>query len=686
MMIQLRSQGVLVLFLSFISCSFAFTTSAEAKSTVRDALSGNTPLLIKAAERRDEIIEIISSRGIVSNEIEVYVPDASFIKLHFNKFKLPRGLVIEVSNPDGTEVYRYSNSRKDTLTFDSGQGDDGVTSFSAMSISGDSAVIRVLGKRGLVQALKHRVEIDYFMEGLPEDSVSGSRDFAEPVSQIQSTGREDNFKTESRCGSEDRADAVCWAGSHPTEFDRSRPVAKLLINGNTLCTAWRVGSGNHLLTNRHCLPDQAKTTSTEVWFNYQTIECGVPEVSSGLVKVAADNLLINNADLDYTLFTVNQFEAVSDFGYLGLDIREGMVGDRIYIPQHGSGAPKQFSIESDMNISGHCEIDDVDLNAYVPGTDVGYFCDTTGGSSGSPVLSEDTNRVIALHHLGGCLNQGVSVSLIWPEISEFFGNVVPTGDDEDPSTNNPPEAQFSIACAGLHCIFDASSSFDSDGNIVSYDWNLGDGNTTSGMYISHDYVSEGSFEIVLSARDNDGANGQHANTVSLTTGNASPVAVFLVACDQGICNFDATSSYDSDGAVSTYAWDFGDGNSIETPNSLYSHEYAAGGDYLVKLTVQDNLAATGNAESWVNVVLPDVNSLELTAIFLKQKGRKSVQLSWSGAVSSQVDIFRDGDLLTTTQNDGEYTDNKLPKRSKSASYQLCQINSLACTAEINVRF
>jgi hypothetical protein len=33
------------------------------------------------------------------------------------------------------------------------------------------------------------------------------------------------------------------------------------------------------------------------------------------------------------------------------------------------------------------------------------------------------------------------------------------------------------------------------------------------------------FTIVLSARDNDGANGQHANTVSLTTGNASPVAV-----------------------------------------------------------------------------------------------------------------------------------------------------------------
>ena len=183
-MFQSRLYGISAFFLACISCSLLCASNVEAKSIEDRSWSNSNPRLVQAANRRDETIEIVSHRGVVSEEIEVHVPEASFVKLHFSKFELPHGVIIEVSNPGGTEVYRYSNSWKDALTFDP-LLEDGVTSFSAMSISGDTALIRVLGRHGLVRPGEHGVEIDYLMEGLPERAVVGLDDLSGTGSQTQ---------------------------------------------------------------------------------------------------------------------------------------------------------------------------------------------------------------------------------------------------------------------------------------------------------------------------------------------------------------------------------------------------------------------------------------------------------------------------------------------------------------------
>lgn len=53
--------------------------------------------------------------------------------------------------------------------------------------------------------------------------------------------------------------------------------------------------------------------------------------------------------------------------------------------------------------------------------------------------------------------------------------------------------------------FDASASHDNDGTIIAYQWNFGDGDTGSGATISHTYDSFGTFTVVLTVIDNDGA-------------------------------------------------------------------------------------------------------------------------------------------------------------------------------------
>ena len=53
---------------------------------------------------------------------------------------------------------------------------------------------------------------------------------------------------------------------------------------------------------------------------------------------------------------------------------------------------------------------------------MGYRCDTSPGSSGSPVLAGSSNKVIALHHLGGCPNEGARMNLIFNEIKGLIDN------------------------------------------------------------------------------------------------------------------------------------------------------------------------------------------------------------------------------------------------------------------------
>ena len=66
--------------------------------------------------------------------------------------------------------------------------------------------------------------------------------------------------------------------------------------------------------------------------------------------------------------------------------------------------------------AGNCSGADPGYTGYAAGSDVAYYCDTEGGSSGSPVLSRKTDKVVALHHFGGCPNSGVRADLLYARI------------------------------------------------------------------------------------------------------------------------------------------------------------------------------------------------------------------------------------------------------------------------------
>lgn len=79
----------------------------------------------------------------------------------------------------------------------------------------------------------------------------------------------------------------------------------------------------------------------------------------------------------------------------------------------------------------------------------------------------------------------------------------------------------------------------------------------------------------------------------LLAGNDAPVAILEAAPTRGeaplTVEFDASRSYDPDGLIVSYLWDFGDGTTAEGPQ--VRHTYAQNGIYIATLTVVDAFGA-----------------------------------------------------------------------------------------------
>jgi len=594
------SDDILANDLKHLASSPALSADLPVNQNGASCASPLNPQKSSAGRRVNERISVLSELEFTDGKSELHVPGASFVKIHFAEFRLPPWVTVEVSNPDRTERYVYQAGKRGRHTRNKREGDDGKYRFSAMSITGDTAVVRVSGARQLGRSLrKYRLDIDYYVAGYPREDNNGSQSIQSL--NLQSTGKVIKSKTETICGSNDFDDAPCYEFILQEKYDASRAVAKLLIdNGRNACTGWRVGSGNHLFTNEHCIANQAELEASEVWFDYELEFCGA-ETTKPPVKVTGAELLAVDHVLDFALFTVNDFQAILEFGNLGLEIDDPQMGELIYVPQHAYGLPRTISVDSDLNLSGQCEIDNANRDGRGERTDLGYYCDTAAGSSGSPVLLTDTNKVIALHHYGGCLNAGVKMSLIWPEVAEFFGGVVPGTGDEEPPQNLSPEAVVHAGCEGLTCNLDATASTDADGDIIGYLWDFGDGSVANEPVVTHEFGSPGDYQISLLVEDDVGATGVATTMVSVAAHNKPPSAAFQVACEETSCSFDAGLSTDADGQVVQYAWNFGDGDTLQTGFALAAHSFAGAGDYPVKLTVTDDDGDSATAQSVVTV-------------------------------------------------------------------------------------
>ncbi len=88
------------------------------------------------------------------------------------------------------------------------------------------------------------------------------------------------------------------------------------------------------------------------------------------------------------------------------------------------------------------------------------------------------------------------------------------------AANQPPVANFSFSptapSVGQLVFFNASTSTDADGSIVSYDWDFGNGATGTGREASFIYNVAQSYVVVLTVTDDDGARGSFSRTIVIS--------------------------------------------------------------------------------------------------------------------------------------------------------------------------
>jgi parallel beta-helix repeat protein len=166
-------------------------------------------------------------------------------------------------------------------------------------------------------------------------------------------------------------------------------------------------------------------------------------------------------------------------------------------------------------------------------------------------------------------------------------------------------------------------SYDSDNrwnssSLIHYTYNSNDYNNYTGNYWGDEYTGtdsngDGIGDVPYDVYEEKGKGLEDdvdyyplvQPFTSYGVENEPPVAEFTFAPPEPIVersvSFDASSSFDLDGVIDSYHWDFGDGNVTTTAEPVITHAFHTVATFTVKLTVRDNATANGSTSRELTV-------------------------------------------------------------------------------------
>jgi len=146
--------------------------------------------------------------------------------------------------------------------------------------------------------------------------------------------------------------------------------------------------------------------------------------------------------------------------------------------------------------------------------------------------------------------------------------------------------------------FDASSSDPRGGIINDYVWDFGDGtklNTTDPI-TNHTFTAAGEYNITLTIIDSEDLTDTISRIINVRD---YPTAVFTYSPTYPTAGlpaiFNASSSTAGQDFITSYEWNFGDGNMTTLVTSEIIHVYQNAGNYTVTLTITDSEELTDSA-------------------------------------------------------------------------------------------
>jgi predicted phage tail protein len=166
------------------------------------------------------------------------------------------------------------------------------------------------------------------------------------------------------------------------------------------------------------------------------------------------------------------------------------------------------------------------------------------------------------------------------------------------------------------------------------------------------------------------ASAVSASQINLTwSDNASNETGYVVErCQTAACTFTAIATLGAN--VTSY-----NNNTGLTPSTSYSYRVAA-----------SNGAGTSGYSNTASATTGAASGLQLAVTGYKVKGMQHADLTWSGATSANVDIYRNSVLITTTPNDSAHTDVINLRGGGSYTYRVCQAGTATCSSNVTITF
>jgi len=146
-----------------------------------------------------------------------------------------------------------------------------------------------------------------------------------------------------------------------------------------------------------------------------------------------------------------------------------------------------------------------------------------------------------------------------------------------------PETNFGSNATSGNAPLSVQFKDESTNSPTSWEWNFGDGKTSTEQTPSHTYETVGTYTVNLTATNYGGSNSTtKTDYITVTSDTSAPVASFTPDASSGQTPFTVKFTDTTTGKVSSWNWEFGDGSTSKEQNP--THTYVAAGSYTVTLT------------------------------------------------------------------------------------------------------
>jgi PKD repeat protein/FlaG/FlaF family flagellin (archaellin) len=265
--------------------------------------------------------------------------------------------------------------------------------------------------------------------------------------------------------------------------------------------------------------------------------------------------------------------------------------------------------------------------------------------SGTTTLSAGLHPITVTHfeHTGG---EVLDVSWAGPS---FGKQAVPA---DVLYTQPTTVATFDANCVGYNCSFDAGASRDDGGSVQSYEWEFGDGTTTttSGPTVDHEYTADGDRTVTLTVQGSSGRSDTTTETVTVedlrepdSPGSPEPGLEYEyyegywnslpnfegeTPVDSGdISNFDISGRQQDDEFAFRYT------GYVEVPEDG-QYTFWTGSDDGSRLTIGDEVVVDNDGthpyEEESGTIDLEAGTHRITVTFFERTGHESLSVFWAG--------------------------------------------------------